>query len=69
MESDFNKEFNCDLRFICLSDDEWKQEKKNYIENKEKKYEYIDEKQLNRENSILSSEAIDLFGEDIVESK
>ena len=66
IEDEFNIVLKQKEKFICLSEDEWKKEKKKYIENKEKKYEYMDEPN-NMQKSILSEEAINLFGEDVVE--
>lgn len=69
IEEEYNKTSQNNIHFICLSEEEWKKEKKKYIDNKNKTYEYINENQKNKVNSILSTEAIDLFGEDIVETK
>ena len=66
IESLINGKNENKYQIICLSSDEWNEEKKNYIKNKNKKYEYIFE-----DNKVEKSEALnianDVFGDNIVE--
>ena len=69
IESLINDDGNSQYRVICLSNEEWNNEKKKFINNKEKKYEYIKEEK----NIIQESEALDIandvFGDKIVEMR
>ena len=70
IESKYNNEYNSDYKFIALSLDEWSVEKAKFINNIEKKYEYIQEISIEKEECIRSKElATDIFGEDIIEIK
>lgn len=72
LEDIFNKLTNSKICFAIISDEKWNVEKNNYISNVKfgKKYEIIDEPEEVfedvKKNDIISSSAIDLFG-DIVE--
>jgi len=69
IESSFNESNNSNYKFFALSDKEWLEEKKKYIENKNKQYEYIEENI--EENIVENVKSFDLaeniFGEDIIE--
>ena len=67
IETRYNKKYKTDYRFIALSQKEWSIEKKKYIDNKSKKYEYIDEISLNNDKSEIEGLASDIFGENIIE--
>ncbi len=69
----YNKLTNSNFKFAIITDEQWESERKNYINTiKEgKKYEFIEEPSIKlfeaeKENDIISSSAIELFG-DIVE--
>ena len=69
----YNKITNSNKTFAIVTDDKWENLKKEYINhlNNNIKYEIIDEPELlfeeTKNNDIISSSAVDLFGEDIVE--
>ena len=69
----YNKITNSNKTFAIVTNDKWEELKKEYINrlNNNKKYEIVHEPELlfeeNDKNDIISSSAIDLFGEDIVE--
>lgn len=65
IEQEFQKQENNKIKFICISNDEWETQKKEFIKNKNKKYEYIEEPKLNSDN-VLNS-AMDIFDEKIIE--
>ena len=70
--SDIEKKYNdankTNYKFIALSTKEWGEEKKKYIENKNKKYEYMDEEKLIKKNiSNAENLANDIFGDKIIE--
>ena len=69
IEKKYNDVNNSDYKFFAISDADWNLEKQNFIKNKNKKYEYIDEnvKMSNINESELENLAQDLFGEDIIE--
>lgn len=69
IEKKYNDVNNSDYKFFAISDADWNLEKQNFIKNKDKKYEYIDEnvKMSNINESELENLAQDLFGEDIIE--
>lgn len=69
IEKIYNDVNNSNYKFFAISDAEWNLEKQNFIKNKDKKYEYMDEN-INMSNineSELENLAQDLFGEDIIE--
>lgn len=69
----YNKITSSNKTFAIVTDDKWEILKKEYINhlNNNIKYEIIDEPELlfeeRKNNDIISSSAVDLFGEDIVE--
>lgn len=72
IESKYNEMFKSDYKFVGLSIDEWNVEKKKFIENKNKKYEYLDEnviikEETNESDSDIKDIADDLFGDSLVE--
>ncbi len=71
IEEEFKKRMRKDYKFISLNNIEWNKEKEYFIKNKNKIWEYIDEKKLQKENTEpdkLESEAKDIFG-DVIEIK
>lgn len=69
IELEFKKILRKEYKFISLSEEEWLIEKENFIKNKDKLREYIDEKNIiskNKEISSIESDAQDIFG-DIIE--
>ena len=65
-----NKKYKNSVKFVALSKEEWLEEKQNFINNKTKKYEYIDEKNIVKEENIKTKNiAEDIFGEEIIEFK
>ncbi len=66
IEDKFNELNNLTSKFISLSNEEWNVEKNNFINNKDKKYEYIEE--IVEEESFEAKDlAEDIFGNDIIE--
>lgn len=67
IEQKLKSEFNVDKKIICLDIETWNKEKNNYIKNKKnKKYVYIPEPEIEKNNETLAS-AEDLFGNELVE--
>ena len=66
IEKKFNEYNSVDLRFFALSTIEWNNEKEKFINNKNKKYTYIDENAIEDEFESKNI-ALDVFGEDIIE--
>jgi len=70
IENTFFEKFKNKIKLVALSSDEWLKEKSEFIKNKNKKYEYQDEKNIiKEENMKIKSIAEDIFGEDIIEIK
>jgi len=70
IETAFYKKYKNSVKFVALSKEEWLEEKQNFINNKTKKYEYIDEKNIEKEGNIKTkSIAEDIFGEEIIDFK
>lgn len=70
IENKYNEEYNKTYKFIGLSQEEWNVEKQQFINNKNKKYEYIDEEKQEIKEDIKTKDiAEDIFGEDIIEIK
>lgn len=72
IELKYNEMFKVDYKFVGLSIDEWNVEKKKFIENKNKKYKYLDEnviikEETNESDSDIKDIADDLFGDSLVE--
>ena len=66
LEQEFNNSENYKIKFICLTSEEWDREKQEYISNKNKKYDYIEEPNTEKESEVLNS-AMDIFDENIIE--
>ena len=66
IEEELLKSEKINIKTICLTDDEWQKEKKQFIKNKDKEYSYIDEPKINEDVKIIDS-ALDIFAEEIVE--
>lgn len=71
IENSFNEHNKTDYKFYALSKDEWIIEKQKFISNKNKVYEYIEEK---NDDKIVDSVktfdlAEDIFGNDVIEVK
>ena len=68
IENSFNTIYKTEYKFIALSINEWKKEKDNFIKNKNKKYEYINEiENIKIEDDKVKNLAQDIFGSDIIE--
>lgn len=65
IEDEYNKFTNQNYKFIGLSNEEWIREKKEYILNKDKYTNYIEEN--DSQNAKSKNLAIELFGNDIIE--
>lgn len=66
IEDKYNELNSTCYKFIAISNDEWNVEKAKFINNKERKYEYIDE--VKSEDRIeIKNLAEDIFGNDIIE--
>lgn len=66
IEDKYNELNSTNYKFIALSNDEWNVEKIKFINNKDKKYEYIEEGE--EEESFEAKDlAEDIFGNDIIE--
>ena len=70
IESKYNDYNKKEYKFIGLSLDEWNVEKQEFINNKNKKYEYINEDMQEIIENIKTKDiAENIFGEDIIEIK
>ncbi len=68
IESKFNDLNNSVYKFIALSKEEWNVEKKQFINNKNRKYEYVDENTKKIKEDIKTKDiAEDIFGNEIIE--
>lgn len=73
IESLFNKEFNTNYKFICLTESKWNEEKQEYITNLKNKHEYyyMEEPKIEKvvENHIDNIEKIayDIFDKEKIE--
>lgn len=66
IEDKYNELNSTNYKFIALSKEEWNVEKTKFINNKDKKYEYIEE--VEDEESFEAKDlAEDIFGNDIIE--
>ena len=66
IEDKYNELNSTNYKFIALSNEEWNVEKTKFINNKDKKYEYIEE--IKEEESFEAKDlAEDIFGNDIIE--
>ncbi len=68
IENEYYKVRKEKIKFICLKTDEWEIEKKEFIKNKSKKYEYIDEPKSGASSETFNS-ALDIFDQEIIELK
>ncbi len=66
LEQEFNKSEKMELKFVCLSEVDWKKEKEQFISNKDKKYNYIEEPTDDSKENVLKS-AMSVFNDDIIE--
>ena len=66
LEQEFNNSEKYKIKFICLTSEEWEKEKQEFISNKNKKYEYIEEPNTEKESELLTT-AMDIFDENIIE--
>jgi DNA polymerase-3 subunit gamma/tau len=62
VEKIFKKAFENDYKIICLSEGEWKDTRKEFLENKEK-FKYIEEKVQEKKSKSLKDKAKELFDE------
>jgi DNA polymerase-3 subunit gamma/tau len=69
LEQEFLKITKIKANFLCLTVDEWNIEKKKYIENKNKKYEFIEEPSVKKINDKSLNTAINIFDEGTIEIK
>lgn len=67
LEQEFYKIEKIKTKFICISEADWLLEKKKFIENKNKKYEYIEEPTDTDDTEKVVDSAIDIFDEDTIE--
>ena len=67
IEKYYNDEYHSNYKFISLSSTEWNKERKKFIENKDKKYEYINENDNLSDESTASNIAENLFDDNILE--
>ena len=66
IEQEYKQILNKSMKFICLSTNEWSQIKSDFINNKNRKYEYIEEP-VQEENIKVVDSAMNLFDKDIIE--
>ena len=71
IENSFNEHNKTDYKFYALSNDEWISEKQKFISNKNKVYEYIEEKNDDKIVDSVKSFGLaeDIFGNDVIEVK
>ena len=71
IENSFNEHNKTDYKFYALSNDEWISEKQKFISNKNKLYEYIEEKNDDKIVDSVKSFGLaeDIFGNDVIEVK
>jgi len=70
IENIFFKFSNNNIKFVGLSNSEWLEERKSYVNNKNKMYNFIDENYI-KTNEIIKTKDIaeDIFGKEIIELK
>lgn len=66
IETKYNESYNVNYKFIAISDYEWNIEKGIFINNKDKKYKYIDETAVD-DSFDVKDLAENIFGNDIIE--
>ena len=69
IEQELKNKFKKDYKIICLSSEEWIETKNNFIKNKNKIYEYIPETTEPEEKNTEKNDAMEIFGEELVEIK
>ena len=69
LENSFNEFSNTNYKFFALSQDEWSNAKKDFINNKSKKYVYMEENVIESSNDNVKNFGIaeNIFGDDIIE--
>ncbi len=68
LEQEFLNSEKINRKFICLTNEEWEKEKKDFISNKSKKYEYVNEPTIDKKSTVLNT-AMDIFDKNIIEIK
>ena len=66
IEQEYNNILNDNKKFICLTTEEWLKIKQEFINNKNKKYEYIEEPTKEEINEVVDT-AMDIFDKNIIE--
>ena len=66
LEEEYNKFTKDSKKFICISNEEWNEEKNNFIKNKNKKYNYIDEENQNNLINTYNT-ACSIFDKNLIE--
>ena len=67
IEKEYQKHTNSTEVFICLDENRWLKEKSEFIKNKNKKYEYIEEIKTQTEQTEVYNAAKDIFADEIIE--
>ena len=67
IEKEYQKHINSTEVFICLDENRWLKEKSEFIKNKNKKYEYIEEIKTETEQTEVYNAAKDIFADEIIE--
>ena len=68
IEIKYNSIFKTNYKFVALSKFEWEKEKNKFINNKNKKYNYIVENEIiSEQKKEIENIAEDIFGSDIIE--
>lgn len=67
IEKEYQKHTNSTEVFICLDENRWLKEKLEFIKNKNKKYEYIEEIKTETEQTEVYNAAKDIFADEIIE--
>lgn len=67
IEKEYQKHTNSSEVFICLDENRWLKEKSEFIKNKNKKYEYIEEIKTETEQTEVYNAAKDIFADEIIE--
>ena len=69
IEKLFNKKFKKQLKLICVSNDEWKKLKEEYVKNlhNNQKYEFVDEVKIEYNDDELNNILNDVFEKDKIE--
>lgn len=67
IEKEYQKHTNSMEVFICLDENRWLKEKSEFIKNKNKKYEYIEEIKTETEQTEVYNAAKKIFADEIIE--